>query len=394
MTIMRRIRCIATAVVISGVLLRPGGAAAADVEVEPIKCWWKSDASAVLVGERFHVTLTCGVVETDSVRTVPNRDALEPAALTLTPFEVVSGTRHEDVVTPPWRYFQYDYVVRLIGDEFFGQDLDVPSIDVAYNLVSKTTATEAREHRHRLPPLPLRVLSVVPKKAADVRDRTQDSFAAIQARRFRANSELVAAAVASGFALLVFGLAVARTLGRFRRRQPAATRPLAPAAALGGCVRTLGRIRRESQDGWNAQLVARALATLRVAAAVTSGRVVAQETVEPGTMPREGQIAVRTGLLRRRSLLVSGAARADGSTGRSAAPQTRARHPHPLASPMDNAIRVFSQVRYGRNGNMDGPALDATLGEADRTMRRLRFRSLLFGRAPLAQPPRQPGEAM
>jgi hypothetical protein len=377
----------------SGLLLPPDGAAGADeVEVEPIKCWWKSDASAVLVGERFHVTLTCGVVETESVRTVPNRDALEPAALTITPFEVVSGTRHEDIVAPPWRYFQYEYVVRLLGEEFFGQDLDLPSIDVAYNLVSKSTETEAREHRHRLPALPLRVLSVVPKKAADVRDRTQDSFAAIQARRFRANTELVAAAVTSGFALLFFGLAIARMFGRFRRRQPAATRPLAPAAALGECVRLLGRVRREAQDGWNAELVARALAALRVAAAVASGRAVAQETVEPGTQPREGQIAVRTGLFRRRSLLVSGAARGDGTSGRSPAPRTNAGHP--FASPMYDAIRVFSQARYTRNGNLDGAALDQTLGEADRAMRRLRLRSLLFGRASLAQRLPQPREAM
>src|SRR5262249_31640439 len=36
-----------------------------DVEVDPIKCFWKTDRSTVIVGERFTVVLTCGIVETD-----------------------------------------------------------------------------------------------------------------------------------------------------------------------------------------------------------------------------------------------------------------------------------------------------------------------------------------
>jgi hypothetical protein len=376
----------------AAVVLAASAGAPNDVEVDPIRCWWKADASAVLVGERFHVTLTCGVVETEATRTVANRDALESAALTLTPFEVVGGTKHEDVLAPPWRYFQYEYVVRLLGEEFFGQDVDLPPLDVAYNVVSKSTATEAREHRYRLPALPMRVMSVVPKKAADVRETTPESFGAIEVRRFRANGEMVVAALAAGFALLFFGLAVARTLGRFRRRQPVATRLLAPSTALAGCVRAIGQVQRDARDGWNADLVSRALAALRVAAAVVSGRAVAQEAVEAGTPPREGQVALRTGIVRRRSLLVSGAARSDGASGRWEA--TRAKARHPLAGVMDDAIRTFTHARYGRMGQIDGPALDATLGEADKAIRRLRLRTLLFGRAQLLQAQSRPGGAM
>lgn len=363
---------------VSAAPVAPVAVVADEVEVEPIKCWWKADTSAILVGERFHVTLTCGVVETPSTRTTPNRDALEPAALPLTPFEVVSGVRHEDIVSPPWRYFQYVYVVRLLGDEFFGQDIDLPSIDVTYNLVSKSTQTEARERRYRLPALPLRVLSIVPKKAMDISGGAEeDSFAAIDARRFRANGELVVAAVSSGFALLFLGLAAARAFGRFRRRPAVSARPLAPAGALGGCVRAVAQVRREAEDGWTPDRVARALAALRVAAAVASERALVQEAVEPGTTPREGQLALRAGIVRRRSLLVSAAARADGAPGRADEKHNGRRHA--LADPIYAALRAFTGARYGR-AEIDSASLGSALDEADRAMRTLRFRSLWLGR--------------
>ena len=30
----------------------------------PITCWWRTDRTAVHVGERFTLTLTCGITET------------------------------------------------------------------------------------------------------------------------------------------------------------------------------------------------------------------------------------------------------------------------------------------------------------------------------------------
>src|SRR5262245_55997165 len=76
-----------------------------EVETDPIRCWWKTSVSAVQVGERFTLLITCGVIETTQVRVVPTMDKFDPTALTLTPFEVVEGSRHEDIVAFPWRYF-------------------------------------------------------------------------------------------------------------------------------------------------------------------------------------------------------------------------------------------------------------------------------------------------
>src|SRR5687767_11029647 len=97
-----------------------------EVATDPIKCWWKADRTAVRVGERFGLTLTCGVVEAGPVTVVPAINQLEGGALALTPFEVVSSVRREDVVSSPWRYFQFEYVLRLLSDGFFGQDINIP----------------------------------------------------------------------------------------------------------------------------------------------------------------------------------------------------------------------------------------------------------------------------
>ena len=77
---------------------------AGQVESDPIRCWWKTDRTSVRVGEAFGLTLTCGVIETGPIAVVPALTQLEGGAIQLTPFEVVSATRRNDVVVPPWRY--------------------------------------------------------------------------------------------------------------------------------------------------------------------------------------------------------------------------------------------------------------------------------------------------
>ena len=45
----------------------PGGGATINVEADPIRCWWRTSASAVRVGEPFTVVLTCAVVENEAL---------------------------------------------------------------------------------------------------------------------------------------------------------------------------------------------------------------------------------------------------------------------------------------------------------------------------------------
>jgi len=52
-----------------------------EVQSDPIKCWWKADRTAVRVGERFGLVLTCAVIEAGPITVVPVLNQLEPGAL-------------------------------------------------------------------------------------------------------------------------------------------------------------------------------------------------------------------------------------------------------------------------------------------------------------------------
>ena len=57
----------------------PEAGATINVEADPIRCWWRTSASAVRVGEPFTVVLTCAVVENEATTVVPDQSRLEPA---------------------------------------------------------------------------------------------------------------------------------------------------------------------------------------------------------------------------------------------------------------------------------------------------------------------------
>src|SRR6185436_6508640 len=84
--------------------------------------------------EKFTLKITCAVVETAKAKAVPVANQLEPTAVQVAPFEVLAGTKHEDVQSPPWRYFQHEYTLRLVADRYFGQDVDIPSIKITYRM--------------------------------------------------------------------------------------------------------------------------------------------------------------------------------------------------------------------------------------------------------------------
>src|SRR5688500_18683069 len=181
-----------------------------EVASDPIRGWWKTDRTAVRVGERFQLVLTCGVIEVGSTTVVPALNQLEPGALALTPFEVVSGVRREDIVAPPWRYVQFEYSARLLADGFFGQDLNIPALTVTYNLQAPGGGSTGRDQTYVLPPLPMRVLPLVPRTASDIRDASGQTFESIESRRFRAQAARVASAIAFAFAGLLAIFAVVR----------------------------------------------------------------------------------------------------------------------------------------------------------------------------------------
>jgi hypothetical protein len=333
-----------------------------DVETDPIKCFWKTDRSTIIVGERFTVVLTCGIVETEKIKAVPDFNQLEPTTIGLQPFEVVKGVRHEDIKDAPWRYLQYEYTVRLITDILFDKDIDLPPVKITYHIQSSVGGgSQGRDQTYQLPALTMRVASLVPKKVADIRDTTPNTFADIESRRVRSSGELVAAAIAFGFAIVLLGLSIVRVVGRFRVRTPAAERPLGLGAVLGGCLDEAGRVKSESAGGWTPELASRALTVLRIGGTVALGRPVAQTIVTTNAITHEGQLSLRKGIFRRRHSLVSAAATAEtiarsmaGANG--GAPNARSES---ILKALEESLTVLTTARYCRSSTFDGSALDA-----------------------------------
>jgi hypothetical protein len=157
---------------------------------------------------------------------------------------------------------------------------------------------------------------------------------------------------------------------------------VAPRAALRGALRATRDVKQDvAREGWSTELAARALAPLRVAATVGMGRPLAQMAVTSDAPVREGQIRLRSGILRRRLVVVSGAA----------GPETVSRHLGAHDAHLDardasdleaigDSLRVFSAARYGRSQPLDGAALETALARGEDAVTRLSARAWWPGR--------------
>jgi hypothetical protein len=360
-----------------------GGEAGNDAN--PITCWWRTDRTAVHVGERFTLALTCGILETAELRVVTDTDRLDPAALDLSPFEIVGGTRHQDIQQPPRRYFQYSYTIRMLGDESFGRDVDVPAIAIAYNVESSgVTGTRGRDQVYLLPALPVRVLSLVPVTADDIQDWSPETFGDIDRRMFRATGELAASGLLFAFAAVLAGVAVVRVTRPRLARAAAKPRLLLPAAVMRSCVREAERIKADiSMSGWTVDLIDRALTVIRIAGAIAIGRPVAQRVVNTRVAVQEGQLAIRRGRLSTQRILVSGATTAPLVAASVIAGEEGALDPRLrlVVDDLSEALRVFGAARYGRPAELKSSELDAALETGLRALHRLHERQQWRARA-------------
>ena len=379
------------------ILNRPG---AADVAVPPIECWWKTDRSAVTIGENFQLTLTCAVLATERVSVIVDESSLEPSALHLTPFEIVRGQRFREILNSPRKFFQYQYTMRVLGEEFFAREVLLPRLQISYrvqNSLQGGAALQGREAQYSLVPIPIRVLSLVPVGTNDIRDTPLDTFGDVEARLFRSNLLLIGAGVAFVLAGLLALMVIARAAVKRRATAAVRQRSVSPISVLQAALRELRAVRAQSQrDGWNAELAGRAAAALRLGGAVALSRPVSQKVVNRGTSPSEGQVPALPGLgtLRGKTTMLSAAVTPEGavSNGNSRTSE--------LWKSLSQSLGVFTAARYarpsttstssssgrpepveGRNGNIDGAALDAALAEGEDAIKRLRVRQVLrFGR--------------
>jgi hypothetical protein len=339
----------------------PLAAQSENVEADPITCWWRTGAGGVRIGEPFPVVLTCSLLQTEAARVIPDESGLDPSVVQLPPFDVVGGTRAKDVVTAGRRFVQYAYSLRIIAENAFGRDVSLPPLQLTYRIESavpggSTAAVQGRDFTYALPPLSIRVLSLVPDNATDIREAPIATFDGIADRAFRGTVLRISAGIAFVAAGIVAALAL---LGLARRRRAASAAPgrvLPDSVILESVRRELTAVREESRSAWTAALTGRALAALRIAAAYEAGRPVTQTLAEAGAVAADGQLAIngRT----RGVALISGS-----ETGLRRA-----------GSALREGLARFTEARYGRDGKFDAPRLDESLDDGLRVVEQLKER--------------------
>jgi hypothetical protein len=343
-------------------------AAAQDVATDPLQCWWRTSAGAVRIGEPFSVVLTCAVLETDAATVVVDQSRLEPSVVQFAPFEVLGGAHGADLRSGQRRFFQYEYRLRLINETMFGKDAALPETKVSYRVqstVGQKTAIQGRDQTYLLPAQSIKVMSLVPADATDIRDTSAETFGDIDRRAFRANLFTVIGSVLFVVAGLMALLALVRLIRRYRAPSTAAERPIGDAAILRGAGAELRRVRRERESGgWTPELAGRALAALRVPATYALGRkvgfVAASGAAAPAT-DAAGSLSLRTGWPRAKTITVSGAITAPTVAREQARGIVGAKRAAMLDG-LAQALTTFTTAQYGRDGaTLDDAALDNAL---------------------------------
>ena len=340
-------------------------------QVTALRCWRRVNRGAVRIGEQFGMTVSCRVVETARGRAVPDTVGLEPESIDLLPFEVLAGERFADVAGPTHRFFQYHYVLRLIGEDYFGRDVAIPPLELTYRIERSTEAgavLPGREFTYVLPGEPIRVLSLVPRTAADIRGIPLATLSAAESRLARADLLLLAAA---GFGLVAVG-ALAFGVRRARQVRRAASapeaRPVAAVSMAQAVLHELAAIRQANVAAdWSRDGIERGLAALRLAAAIALDHPVAERAAGADAEPRAGELRVRIAPFSARRVMVSSAV---------TPAQLAGAEPGEDRDRLRQALTLFSAARYARAGEPLPGTLTLALEEGIEVTRQLRFRAL------------------
>jgi hypothetical protein len=362
-------------------------ARAQTVQTDPLQCWWRTSVGAVRIGEPFAVVLTCAVLETDAATVVVDQTRLEPSVVQFAPFEVLGGFHGADLRSDQRRFFQYEYRLRLIADGMFGKDVALPDTKISYRVQSKVgqnTAIQGRDQTYVMPAQSMRVLSLVPADASDIRDTSaSDTFGEIDQRAFRANLFTIVGSVMFVLAGLMALLGLVRLFQRYRKPTVARERLITDLAILNGVGRELSSVQHDRDAGsWTPELASRAVGALRIAATYAIGRPVSQmpasrlladgsETSEPG------RLILRTGWPRTKRIAVSGAVTPQTVArvlARPGTPEARGT----LLESLSRALATFTAATFSRAGALDDPSLDEALATSKQVLRRVKFEQLWF----------------
>lgn len=351
------------------------------VEVDPIRCWWRTSAGAVRTGETFSIILTCAVLEAEGVEVVPDETRLDDSVIQLTPFEVVSGSHPPDLRSGLRRFFQYEYTVRVISPDAFGRDVALPNLVLHYRVNSRlpgNAALQGRDLTYLLPPHAIRVLSMVPEAAADIRDMPDERFGRVEALLYRAGVLEIVAIGLIGVGGLMTIVALVGLVRRVRRPAKAHERTLSERVVAALAASELAAVQRETErQGWSDALVGRANAALRVTAACALGRAVSQRPAGPDAETGEGRL-VRQRLRRRggREAVSSAVTSEDVAREMNRLPPTAPSARRQLLETLHGALVVFAVAQYGQQREADRATLDQALASAVAIARQLKVERL------------------
>lgn len=341
-----------------GAAVPPDEAARGADSTDPLRCWWRTSSGAVRSGETFELVLTCAALDSPSSQAVVDESRLAGSTLTLAPFDIVGSAHPRDLRDGQRRFFQYRHTLRLINPDAIGKDVALPPIMLNYRLDSRAASGEIVEGRalnYLLPPLSVRVLSLVPADAAGIRDMPDADFFSGEALDRRADMlEMLAFTLTALGGLLLLAL-LSRWFFRRRRTTDHAARLLDKRQLLAVSQRELAAVAQAASAGWHGDLATRAQAAIRIAAACALDRMVNQTPTTDGS-PNAGQLVVpqaRGKLACSLSAAVTGEQLAEVIA---ALPDTSPRKA--LLAQLHGALIAFDRAQYGAGNALDRAALD------------------------------------
>jgi hypothetical protein len=351
-----------------------------NIQTDPLQCWWRTSAGAIRIGQPFTLVLTCAVLETDAATVVVDQSRLEPAVLQFAPFEVLGGSHGADLRTDDRRFFQYEYRLRLIAENMFGKDVALPETKISYRVQSKVgekTSLQGRDQTYVMPATSVRVLSLVPADATDIRDTATETFTDLDARAFRANLLVIIGTVLFVMAGLLAILVIVRLFSRLRKPAVATSRLIADGTILRGVGRELSAVRRLRDDGgWTTELVARASAALRIVAAYALDRPVGHMPAGKQGLAEDGRVILKTGWPRGKRIAVSGSV-TPHTLARAAKASSSARRAQLLTS-LEQALQTFTTANFSRDQKFDDAELDQALASGRQALGQVKIKEMWF----------------
>jgi hypothetical protein len=277
----------------------PGSRIPANLGWEPIRCWRQSTAGAVTIGETFTVVLTCAVYEGDNAQVIPDESRLGVASIQLAPFEILGGSHPPDVRRGSRRFFQYDYQLRIIGPDAIGRDVNIPPLTISYRIHSRVglaATLEGRDLSYVMPMMPIKVLSLVPADAADIRDASEAGLGAVDSLRFRSSLFRVLTLTFGALAAVMVVLALVPLARRSTAGTSAERERIPDRAWLANTTADLNKVQeRVRVDGWTDDNVSDALGSIRLVAAAAIEQPISQKPLAKGQAP-DGRLHVRHGI--------------------------------------------------------------------------------------------------